>query len=66
MLRGSASIVSLAMRGVDPEALGAATAVPLVVALMQYQWGCADLVKTCCQPAMTAGGGELSCSCTWM
>jgi hypothetical protein len=41
----TASAVAAAMRAVDPDTLGAADAVPLVVALMQYEWAIADKVK---------------------
>ena len=61
MLDGQgACALAAAMQGVDPEKLGAA-AVPLAIALMQYEWGAKDQVspnpRQRCQGVLLSGGG---------
>lgn len=42
--KGSACLIALAMREVDPEKLGAAAAVPLVIAMLHYELDCNNTV----------------------
>ena len=43
--KGSACLIAVAMREVDPEKLGAAAAVPLVIAMLHYELGCNNKVR---------------------